>query len=122
MVAEGGSGIWSEIDVWIGSVKLVFGGEGSTLVATGWLAGLVGGVSIGWQCCRAILVASAFSSMVFVAGDGEGEGDVDCTCCRLVVEREGEGWLVDVEGGGRDGGRGRSLLFADWALSDCSSS
>ena len=116
MEAEGGSGIWSAI----GSVKLISGGEGSTLVATGWLAGLVGGVSIGWQCCRAILAASAFSSMVFMAG--EGEGDMDCTCCRLVVEREGEGWLVDVDGSGRDGGRGRSLLFADWALSDCSSS
>ena len=86
-------------------------------VATGWLAGLVGGVS----CCRAILAASAFSLMVFMAGAGEGEGDVDCTCCRLVVEREGEGWLVDVEGGGRDGGRGRWLLVADWAPSDCSS-
>ena len=124
MVAEGEGGISSEKDVWIGSAKLVSGSEGSILVATGWLAGLVGGVSIGWQCRCSILAASVVSSMVFVAGagGGEGEGDVQCTCCRLVVEREGEGWLVDVEGGGRDDGRGRSLLFADWALSDCSSS
>ena len=97
-------------------------GEESMLAATGWLAGLVGGVSIGWQYCCPILAARAFSSMVFVAGDGEGEGDMHCTCCRLVVEREGEGWLVDVEGGGRDGGRGRWLLFSAWALSDCSPS
>ena len=79
-------------------VELVPGGEGEALVATGgWLAGLVGGVSISWQYCCPLVVATEFPSVAFTAGagDGEGERDACCTCCGLVVEgRWEEGWLV----------------------------
>ena len=104
---EGGSGSWSETDVGMGG-----GGEGSLLVAVGWLAGLVGGVSIGWQYCCS---ASVFSSMVFMAGAGGGEreGDVCCPSCRLEGERVGEDWLVATGGSGL-------VLFADWTPSNCS--
>ena len=98
------------------SVKLVPGGEGSLLVAITWFAGLVGGVSIGWQCCRSILAASAFSSIVFMAGAGDEEREEDAhrTSCRLVIERVGVGWLVHVEEGGDSSGEGgRLLLLAD---------
>ena len=54
-------------------------------------------------------------------GAGEKEGDICCVSCGLKDERDGKGWLVDVERGG-NGERGKSLPFADWALSDCSSS
>ena len=83
-------------DVGKKSVELVPGGEGEALVATGgWLAGLVGGVSISWQYCCPLVVASEFSSVVFTAGAGGGERDVCCTCHGLVVEgRWEEGWLI----------------------------
>ena len=111
--AEDGDGDWSVEDGRMESVRLAPGGVGSSLVATGWLGGLVGGVSISWQyCCWPFVVASEFSSMAFTTGggDGEGERDMCCMCCGLVVERRWEeGWLV-VSGGG---GRSSQLLFAD---------
>ena len=107
-------------DVGMEPVELVPGGERESLVGmSGWLAGLVGGVSVSWQYCCSLVAASEFPSMVFTAGVGGGEGDTDmyCTDCALVVEgRWEEGWPV-VSGGGSG-----SLFFADWTTSDCSPS